>query len=123
MTTASTEPGTTLRCSFCSKPAPDVRKLIAGPGVYICDECVQLCNEILAGEEISASPQIPVWENLTDEQMLERLPAIAAAGAQVDASLQEWVGRLRQRGVTWARIGDALGMTRQSAWGRFSGEE
>ncbi|GAV31607.1 ATP-dependent Clp protease ATP-binding subunit ClpX [Coriobacteriaceae bacterium EMTCatB1] len=36
-----------LRCSFCGKPQHQVRKLIAGPGVYICDECVELCNEIV----------------------------------------------------------------------------
>lgn len=36
-----------LRCSFCGKTQQEVRKLIAGPGVYICDECVELCNEIL----------------------------------------------------------------------------
>ena len=36
-----------LKCSFCGKSQEQVRKLIAGPGVYICDECVDLCNEIL----------------------------------------------------------------------------
>ena len=39
-----------LRCSFCTKSQPDVRKLIAGPKVYICDRCLDLCNEILAEE-------------------------------------------------------------------------
>jgi ATP-dependent Clp protease ATP-binding subunit ClpX len=48
---------------------------------------------------------------------------MAKAGEQVDDSLQTWVSRLRERGVTWARIGGALGMARQSAWERFSGEE
>jgi ATP-dependent Clp protease ATP-binding subunit ClpX len=38
-------------CSFCNKEQKLVRKLIAGPGVYICDECISLCNDILAGEE------------------------------------------------------------------------
>ena len=47
-----------LKCSFCGKSQKQVKKLIAGPGVYICDECVDLCNEIIdeeltAGEEIS----------------------------------------------------------------------
>ena len=36
-----------LKCSFCGKSQEQVRKLIAGPGVYICDECIDLCNEIL----------------------------------------------------------------------------
>jgi len=39
-----------LRCSFCSKSQNDVKKLIAGPTVYICDECVDVCNEIIADE-------------------------------------------------------------------------
>ncbi|MDI6892196.1 MAG: ATP-dependent Clp protease ATP-binding subunit ClpX [Actinomycetota bacterium] len=39
-----------LKCSFCGKPQRQVRKLIAGPGVYICDECIDLCNEIIEEE-------------------------------------------------------------------------
>ncbi len=39
-----------LRCSFCGKNQDEVRKLIAGPAVYICDECIELCNEIIAEE-------------------------------------------------------------------------
>lgn len=39
-----------LICSFCGKDQDQVRKLIAGPAVYICDECVDLCNDILEGE-------------------------------------------------------------------------
>jgi ATP-dependent Clp protease ATP-binding subunit ClpX len=42
--------GTVLRCSFCGKSQDEVRKLIAGPTVYICDECIELCNEIIAEE-------------------------------------------------------------------------
>ncbi|MGA7953513.1 MAG: ATP-dependent protease ATP-binding subunit ClpX [Gloeobacterales cyanobacterium] len=44
-----------LKCSFCGKSQEQVRKLIAGPGVYICDECVELCNEIL-DEELFEAP-------------------------------------------------------------------
>jgi hypothetical protein len=112
-----------LCCSFCGKPAPQIRKLIAGPGVYICNECVDLCIDILANEDISAQPRIPEWETMTDDQILEKLPRIAAAGAQVEASLRAGVGRLRGNGVTWSRIGTALGTTRQSAWERFAAED
>ena len=45
-----------LKCSFCGKHQDGVKKLIAGPNVYICDECIQLCNEIIASEEAIASP-------------------------------------------------------------------
>ena len=44
--------GDLLKCSFCGKSQKQVKKLIAGPGVYICDECIDLCNEIIE-EELS----------------------------------------------------------------------
>jgi len=44
-------------CSFCGKTHGEVRKLIAGPGVYICAECIELCNEILAEEQRPPAPQ------------------------------------------------------------------
>ena len=39
-----------LRCSFCGKPQDQVRRLIAGPNVFICDECIELCQEIIDEE-------------------------------------------------------------------------
>src|ERR1700682_1437772 len=50
MAARSREGGGTLKCSFCGKSQNDVRKLIAGPTVYICDECIELCNDIIAEE-------------------------------------------------------------------------
>ena len=44
-----------LKCSFCGKSQKQVKKLIAGPGVYICDECIDLCNEIIDEESVSAA--------------------------------------------------------------------
>ena len=44
----SEPPAEDLRCSFCNKDQNDVRKLIAGPTVFICDECVEICNDIIA---------------------------------------------------------------------------
>lgn len=46
-----------LKCSFCGKTQEQVRKLVAGPGVYICDECIELCNEIIA-EEFSEDVEV-----------------------------------------------------------------
>jgi len=51
-----------LKCSFCGKTQEQVKKLIAGPGVYICDECVELCTEIIA-EEVT-QPSAIQWENM-----------------------------------------------------------
>lgn len=47
MSTSSTQ----LRCSFCGKGQKEVKKLIAGPGVYICDECIDLCMDIIDEEK------------------------------------------------------------------------
>ncbi len=49
------ESGDLLKCSFCGKTQKQVKKLIAGPGVYICDECIDLCNEIIEDELSEAS--------------------------------------------------------------------
>ena len=51
------ESGDLLKCSFCGKSQKQVKKLIAGPGVYICDECIDLCNEIIE-EELSESSDV-----------------------------------------------------------------
>jgi ATP-dependent Clp protease ATP-binding subunit ClpX len=54
--------GDLLKCSFCGKSQKQVKKLIAGPGVYICDECIDLCNEIIE-EELAESSEVR-WEDL-----------------------------------------------------------
>ena len=54
--------GDLLKCSFCGKSQKQVKKLIAGPGVYICDECIDLCNEIIE-EELSESSDLQ-WDEL-----------------------------------------------------------
>ncbi|MGH9056902.1 MAG: ClpX C4-type zinc finger protein, partial [Acidimicrobiales bacterium] len=46
-----------VKCSFCGKTQKQVKKLIAGPGVYICDECIDLCNDIIE-EELSESSEV-----------------------------------------------------------------
>ncbi len=51
------EGGDLLKCSFCGKSQKQVKKLIAGPGVYICDECIDLCNEIIE-EELAESSEL-----------------------------------------------------------------
>ena len=127
-----------LRCTFCGKHQEQLKKLIAGPGVYICNECVDLCNEIIA-EELSATEVrrrvtgttrpdpapalIANLDALTDAQLIDLMVRIHASHAGVDHSVQRVVAALRVRSISWARIGEALGMTRQSAWERFSGED
>lgn len=63
--------GANLQCSFCGKSQEDVRKLVAGPSVYICDECVELCNDILSEElegvsSNSLSANLPTPKEIRD---------------------------------------------------------
>ncbi|HTT86734.1 MAG TPA: ClpX C4-type zinc finger protein [Acidimicrobiales bacterium] len=110
-------------CSFCLRADTEVTTLVAGPGVYICDGCVALCGDIVAGRT-SRGTRVAPWEGeMSLDEILVGLPRIAAAGAQVEAHLGRWVHRARAEGATWARIGQALRMTRQSAWERFAGRK
>ena len=67
-----------LKCSFCGKSQDQVRKLIAGPGVYICDECIDLCNEILDEELIDTQAKVnqsqQVKKNLPTNQPDKSVP-------------------------------------------------
>ena len=65
-----------LRCSFCNKDQNDVRKLIAGPTVFICDECVDLCREIIDEESAppaAAKPRLPLAKLPTPAKIYEHL--------------------------------------------------
>jgi ClpX C4-type zinc finger protein len=110
-------------CSFCFTPDTEVGTLVAGSGVFICDECVALCGEVIAGKPKTDGPRLAPWDQVTSaEEVLDNLPRVAAAQEQVERNLRGWVTKARALGVSWARIGESMGMTRQSAWGRFSGE-
>src|ERR1700741_3408593 len=67
-----------LHCSFCGKSQHEVRKLIAGPSVYVCDECVALCNEI-----INDDPQVA-------QASAEAMPKLPAP-TEIRKSLDEYV--------------------------------
>lgn len=118
----------TTSCSFCMKAHSDVGTLVAGPGVYICDECVALCCQLIASKPRESKPKsvqrIAPWEAEAGlDAVLASLPRVAQAGNQAEYTLKQYVRRARQLRATWAAIGEALGMARQSAWERFSGEE
>jgi hypothetical protein len=105
-----------LRCSFCGKKSTQVSKLIGGPKVHICDECVGVCNKILEATPATFAG----WDAMTDDQLLQSLrPAVATVEA-TRSVLQMQIDTLRQRDVSWSAIGEALGVSRQAAWERFS---
>ncbi|MEA2498356.1 MAG: ATP-dependent Clp protease ATP-binding subunit ClpX [Actinomycetota bacterium] len=64
--------GDLLKCSFCGKSQKQVKKLIAGPGVYICDECIDLCNEIIE-EELAETPELKLEDLPKPKQIYEFL--------------------------------------------------
>ncbi|MGH7775563.1 MAG: ClpX C4-type zinc finger protein [Candidatus Dormibacterales bacterium] len=107
-----------LRCSFCGKPQHQVKRLVAGPGVYICDQCIRLCDEIL---EQDRAAQIPA--DADERTLLEQLRMAGPQMGLAEEHVRTVVAELRRRGTAWAQIGAALGISRQSAWERFSGEE
>ena len=61
-----------LKCSFCGKPQEQVRKLVAGPGVYICDECIELCSEIVV-EELGVEEEVELKEVPKPKEILNTL--------------------------------------------------
>jgi ClpX C4-type zinc finger len=88
-----------LRCSFCGRPHTEVGKLVAGPGVYICDECVNLCIDVMSADPPAHRPTIPEWSAMSDDEVLRGLPSIAACAANIEAGLRERVHDLRDRGI------------------------
>jgi hypothetical protein len=105
-----------LFCSFCRKTAKEAPSLIAGPGVHICGDCVGICNRILSGLPAEG---FAGWESLDDEALIANLDRSQAAFEASRAVLQQQIDVLRKREVSWQKIGDALGVSRQAAWERF----
>lgn len=105
-----------IACSFCGKTETEVSRMLGGPASYICDECVGACNRILEATPVDFKG----WDQMTETQLLGGLKV---ADATVDATrtvLQNHVDELRRRNVSWQKIGDALGISRQAAWERLS---
>ena len=108
------------RCSFCGKAQTEVKTLVAGPGVFICDECVQLCQAIV--DKKPATQEVPgslLPDNAPTEMLLKTLAGYNGAFERVDTGMQDIVDILREREVSWATIGQALAVSRQAAWKRF----
>ena len=78
--------GDLLKCSFCGKSQKQVKKLIAGPGVYICDECIDLCNEIIE-EELSEGAEVSLDELPKPKEIFEFLNSYVIGQEQAKKSL------------------------------------
>ena len=110
-------------CSFCGKAQTEVKTLVAGPGVFICDECVQLCQQIIARKTATptSTQEVPALlpDNAPTETLLKTLAGYNGAFERVGAGMQDIADILREREVSWATIGQALAVSRQAAWKRF----
>jgi ATP-dependent Clp protease ATP-binding subunit ClpX len=78
--------GDLLKCSFCGKSQKQVKKLIAGPGVYICDECIDLCNEIIE-EELAEGSEVELADLPKPKEIFEFLNSYVIGQEQAKKSL------------------------------------
>lgn len=112
---------TSWSCSFCGRRGTDDTRFAAGLGALMCTDCLaSFCAAFEAPE--NATQRVLGWtdDSMSDADMLARLPLIAATAGQVDRYLRLWVARIRERHISYAEIGKALGVSRQAAWERFS---
>jgi hypothetical protein len=119
---SNTEPKTaTASCTFCGKDNTEVEKLIAGPGVYICNECIALCNDIITTEgksEAGATERKTLLSRPASER-LELLPGMARTLQRVEADMATWIRRLIDDGATWDQVAERLDVDEKTARARF----
>ena len=84
---------TLLRCSFCGKTQEEVKKIIAGPTVYICDECIDLCNEIMEEEYQNEHPEQFQQELLKPSEIKEVLDKYVVGQEKSKKVLAHHTGR------------------------------
>lgn len=108
-----------LTCSFCGKNSAEVEKLAAGPGgLHICNECVDACVLFMNGAEVPPAEFDP--NNWPTDRLLGALKGLDTTAEAYREHLANAVDALRSRNVSWAKIAQPLGVSRQSAWERFS---
>jgi hypothetical protein len=110
-------------CSFCGTPGgpgTDV-PLVGGLGAQICAGCIDEFHALVHDEvRTAAARRTMPWDTMSDAEVLATLPLILASAEQNLWFAHEWVDLLRERKVSWAEIGRALGVSRQAAWERFA---
>ena len=107
-------------CSFCGVQGTEKTKFAGGLGAMICADCLNFYHGVLASESRSKAITRPPWDEMSNADVLGKLPLIANTAAQVNDFLGEWVQLAKERGCSWTEIGNALGVSRQAAWERFA---
>ena len=100
-----------------------VARIVAGPGVYICNECIEVSAAIIedAAQTTSeeSSRRRSQYYGRSTEDILATVPALVRSVDRVEAELAGWIKRLRERGSDWEAIADAAGMSVEAARHRF----
>jgi hypothetical protein len=113
-------------CSFCAKPSTEVSKLVAGPGVFICNECVDLSATVIAATADETKDESDrrraEYVDRSPQDILALLPSLARSATRVETDVARWVGRLREQGTDWQQIGEALGTSADAARRQFEGK-
>ncbi len=107
-------------CSFCGTVGDKKTRFAGGLGALMCRDCLNFYHEVFTSDAKVEEIRRPVWEEMSDAEMLSKLPLIAATSDQVGQFLRDWVELIRDRDISWAEIGKVLGVSRQAAWERFS---
>lgn len=110
-------------CSFCGEPGSASRRLAGGLGAMICLECLESYYEHSRSKARVSTASRPVWDEMSDAELLATLPLILRSAQQNTDFASEWVELLRSRKISWAAIGQALGVSRQAAWERFAARQ
>ena len=114
---------TAALCSFCSKPESAVQRLVAGPGVFICDECVDLSTQIIASSAEESARSHAANVDPSAEVRLARLGGLVRSADRVESQLVNSVSRLREQGTDWTAIAVAAGMGAESIQARLERAE
>lgn len=109
-------------CSFCGIVGTSETRFAGGLGAMMCMDCLETYYEHSRSSDAVASVSTPPWHTMSDTEMLSTLPLIAANADQVNKFMGDWIGLLRERNLSWAAIGKAMGISRQAAWERFTRE-
>jgi hypothetical protein len=104
----------------CDKPDTTVQRFVAGPGVYISNECIELSTTIVADVALTtpeeSSRRRSQYFDRSAEDILATPPALVSSADRVESeSTTGWISRLRERGTDWRTIADAVGMTVDAA--------
>jgi hypothetical protein len=110
-------------CSFCGQHGSRKNRLAGGLGAMICFECLDYYHDVAHSPKKIRETTRRVWEEMSDAELLSRLPLILQSAEQNAAFANDWIALIRARRISWAQIGKVLGVSRQAAWERFAAHQ